>query len=183
MQRASSATIAWGYRGWLTCARAVTRTMTHPSCIKLQRPLECWNKCKWHTIRQSQHTEQKAEKRCSVVVVLTSSGLCTTHRYGRIPLIHGKGEWGRTVTNIIKHNRQADDDKAAAKARVKAKLKATTAIGSCQETRCKPSAASIDAKIGRILFLDRTVDLITPLLSQCTYEGLLDEVCTLRFRM
>ena len=36
--------------------------------------------------------------------------------------------------------------------------------------------AQITPQIDNLLILDRTVDLITPLLSQLTYEGLIDEV-------
>ncbi len=34
----------------------------------------------------------------------------------------------------------------------------------------------ITPQIDNLLILDRTVDLLTPLLSQLTYEGLIDEV-------
>ena len=38
------------------------------------------------------------------------------------------------------------------------------------------SEPQITPQIDNLLILDRTVDLLTPLLSQLTYEGLIDEI-------
>jgi len=120
-----------------------------------------------------------------------SSLLLVLRRYGRIPLIHGKGEWGRAVTKLIKRNRKASDDAVAAKRFAKRVAKKKEAgMSAMAAAKAAADAAKQDPEIGwsttpsigRILFLDRTVDPISPLLTQATYEGLLDELVSIRFR-
>ncbi|XP_064620960.1 vacuolar protein sorting-associated protein 33A-like [Lineus longissimus] len=68
--------------------------------------------------------------------------------YGIIPNIHGKGDCAKNVCDMILRMRR---EMAG------------------QETQITP-------QIDSILILDRTVDPLTPLLSQLTYEGLIDDV-------
>ncbi|XP_071092847.1 vacuolar protein sorting-associated protein 33A-like isoform X1 [Haliotis cracherodii] len=68
--------------------------------------------------------------------------------YGTIPYIHGKGDCAKNVVDMMR--------------RMKGEL-------SGREPQITP-------QIDNLLILDRTVDLLTPLLSQLTYEGLIDEV-------
>lgn len=87
-----------------------------------------------------------------------------------MPLIHGKGEWGKQVTRIIKRNRRTED----------AQRKRTKKPGTSKPSSSGNNQGSSNSAIERILFLDRTVDPITPLLTQWTYEGVLDEILSIR---
>uniref|UniRef100_A0A8C4NL75 VPS33A core subunit of CORVET and HOPS complexes n=1 Tax=Eptatretus burgeri TaxID=7764 RepID=A0A8C4NL75_EPTBU len=68
--------------------------------------------------------------------------------YGIIPEIHGKGDCARKVADMLQRMQKE--------------------LGSVQS--CIPS--SIDS----LVLLDRSVDLLTPLATQLTYEGLIDEL-------
>ncbi|XP_041347888.1 vacuolar protein sorting-associated protein 33A-like [Gigantopelta aegis] len=68
--------------------------------------------------------------------------------YGVIPYIFGKGDCAKHVVDLMR--------------RMKSELSG--------------SEAQITPQIDNLLILDRTVDLLTPMLSQLTYEGLIDEI-------
>ncbi|KAL1923818.1 uncharacterized protein VTP21DRAFT_8798 [Calcarisporiella thermophila] len=78
--------------------------------------------------------------------------------YGIIPRIVGKGEYAKLLADMLIRMRRemaADDD--------------STLVRS-------PTSPHIDS----IIILDRSVDLITPLCTQLTYEGLIDEIWGIR---
>ncbi|XP_014664032.1 PREDICTED: vacuolar protein sorting-associated protein 33A-like isoform X2 [Priapulus caudatus] len=68
--------------------------------------------------------------------------------YGVIPYIHGKGQWAKHVCDMM--------------------LRMRRELGG--------SEPQIVPQIDSLLLLDRTVDLLTPLATQLTYEGLIDEI-------
>jgi vacuolar protein sorting-associated protein 33A len=51
---------------------------------------------------------------------------------------------------------------------------------STESHRATPSVRSSPGEIDALIIIDRRVDMITPLLTQLTYEGLMDEVLTIR---
>ncbi|XP_064612161.1 vacuolar protein sorting-associated protein 33A-like [Liolophura sinensis] len=68
--------------------------------------------------------------------------------YGTIPNIHGKGDCARQVVDMMLRMRR----------------------------EMAGREPQIPPQIDNLLILDRNVDLLTPLLSQLTYEGLIDEI-------
>ncbi|XP_033123521.1 vacuolar protein sorting-associated protein 33A-like [Anneissia japonica] len=68
--------------------------------------------------------------------------------YGVIPNIYGKGEYAKQVSDMILRMRR----------------------------ELAVSERQITPQIDTVLLLDRTVDLLTPLATQLTYEGLIDEI-------
>lgn len=79
----------------------------------------------------------------------TATALMSLQRlYGRIPKVYGKGEYAQQVWNLTK--RLARDESAV------------------------PSAPSVD-KVGfdQLIILDRSIDLMSVLATQLTYEGLI----------
>lgn len=75
--------------------------------------------------------------------------------WGAIPHIKGKGHWAGTVHRIMARMRQ--------------------------EAGAHAPAPGGDVGIDTIILLDRSVDLVTPMCMQLTYEGLLDEVLGLAY--
>ncbi|KNC96078.1 hypothetical protein, variant [Spizellomyces punctatus DAOM BR117] len=81
--------------------------------------------------------------------------------FGLIPRIVGKGQYARSLADLLLRMRHevlasAEDEEASAK--------------------IFPGFSEIDAMV----VIDRTVDLITPMSTQLTYEGLIDEVFGIR---
>lgn len=68
--------------------------------------------------------------------------------YGIIPNIYGKGKCAKIISDMILHMRKE--------------------IPSNQEPQITP-------KIDNLILIDRTVDNLTPMMTQLTYEGLIDE--------
>lgn len=68
--------------------------------------------------------------------------------YGVIPHVYGKGDCSRQVTDMILRMRR----------------------------EMAGTERSLSPQIDCLLLLDRTVDLLTPLMTQLTYEGLIDEI-------
>ncbi|KAK3771335.1 hypothetical protein RRG08_024291 [Elysia crispata] len=68
--------------------------------------------------------------------------------YGSIPYIYGKGDCAKQVVDMMRRMKME--------------------MGGVEP--------QITPQIDNLLIIDRTVDLLTPLLSQLTYEGLIDEV-------
>ncbi|KAL1669096.1 Sec1-like protein [Schizophyllum commune] len=73
--------------------------------------------------------------------------------FGRIPRIVGKGDYAARLATLLTRNLPK------------------TATSSTPDTLLAPSD-----RIDGMIVLDRRVDMITPLLTQLTYEGLIDEV-------
>ncbi|ETO29315.1 hypothetical protein RFI_07811 [Reticulomyxa filosa] len=73
--------------------------------------------------------------------------------FGKFPVINAKGDWSCAVVDIMKRLLLEKDD-------VFSKIESKPEIAQC-------------------IIIDRTVDMITPLLSPRTYEGLLDKVFTI----
>lgn len=48
-----------------------------------------------------------------------------------------------------------------------------------RKERCPPVTVT-GPKIGRVILIDREVDLVTPMMTQITFEGLIDEVTGIR---
>jgi vacuolar protein sorting-associated protein 33A len=82
-----------------------------------------------------------------------------------VPLIHGKGAWGKQIATIVKRNRRTEDAQRS------------------RNTKGKAGHAKVEPSIERILLLDRSVDPVTPFLTQWTYEGVLDEILSMRLGM
>jgi hypothetical protein len=79
--------------------------------------------------------------------------------YGAIPHVIGKGTYAHRLARMFKNHLDFSDD-----------------IGSVGSGPESPSLGEIDA----LCIIDRKVDMITPLLTQLTYEGLIDEVMVMR---
>ncbi|KAJ3089684.1 hypothetical protein HK102_005762 [Quaeritorhiza haematococci] len=77
--------------------------------------------------------------------------------FGIIPRIVGKGSCARLVTDLVLRMRRE----------LVANLEDPSA-----ESRIFPATSEIDS----LIVIDRTVDLLTPMCTQLTYEGLIDEV-------
>ncbi|XP_061405425.1 vacuolar protein sorting-associated protein 33A isoform X1 [Lethenteron reissneri] len=78
-----------------------------------------------------------------------AKGLMTMQSlYGTIPNISGKGEWARRVTDML--------------------LRMHREMAGVQ--------MHMPPAIDTLLIIDRSVDLLTPMLTQLTYEGLVDEI-------
>lgn len=74
--------------------------------------------------------------------------------YGRFPLVHGKGHFAQKVWDLV------------------VRLK---------EIRSTPTPYKVEgSRISEVVLFDRQCDLITPLCSQLTYEGILDDVFRIR---
>lgn len=71
--------------------------------------------------------------------------------YGQIPRICGQGKAAKLVFDLLHKRRK-------------------------QSTRANNQADSLPSQINQLILIDRKVDLVTPLLTQLTYEGLLDEI-------
>lgn len=76
--------------------------------------------------------------------------------YGIIPNIYGKGKNARTVANQI--------------------LRMRRELTQNQEPQITP-------KIDNLILIDRNIDLITPMMTQLTYEGLIDENFGIKYSM
>ncbi|KAK4251971.1 Sec1-like protein [Corynascus novoguineensis] len=78
-------------------------------------------------------------------------------RHGLFPRIIGKGDNAKRVADLL--------------ARMRQELLADEDAGDTDRTGLSPSTT-----IENVIIIDREVDFVTPLLTQLTYEGLLDEV-------
>lgn len=75
--------------------------------------------------------------------------------YGKIPKVTGKGPAANKVWELLERlNREEEDNK-------------TTSVQSFT--------------IEHLLLLDRSVDLLSPLVTQLTYEGLIDEIFGIKY--
>ncbi|CAG5119015.1 unnamed protein product, partial [Candidula unifasciata] len=72
--------------------------------------------------------------------------------YGTIPYVYGKGDCAKHVVDMMRRMKME--------------------MGGCEP--------QITPQIDNLLILDRNVDLLTPLLSQLTYEGLIDEIFNIK---
>jgi len=75
---------------------------------------------------------------------------------GAIPHIKGKGIWAARVQKIMSRMRKE--------------------LG-----RAAPAPGGLDGGIDTLIVLDRSVDMVTPMCTQLTYEGLLDEILGLHY--
>jgi hypothetical protein len=78
---------------------------------------------------------------------------------GLIPVVKGKGNNALRVFNLMQRMRREYMISSGSSA---------------------SASASSSSDISEIILLDRTVDLVSPLLTQCTYEGLIDEIYGIR---
>lgn len=76
--------------------------------------------------------------------------------YGRISKVTGRGPAASKVWELLERLNREEEDKTA------------------------PSASSSVA-IEHLLLLDRSVDLLSPLVTQLTYEGLIDEIFGIKY--
>ena len=76
--------------------------------------------------------------------------------FGVIPKIYGKGDLARKSVNILK--------------------RLMTEADSARDDDGFEAKEEPPAEIGQLVIIDRTVDLATPMLTQLTYEGILDEM-------
>lgn len=83
---------------------------------------------------------------------VTKALITIQKEYGIIPKVSGKGHSSKTVWNLM--NKM---------------LKEQTSSGN-------KKLFSQTSQIDHLLLIDRSVDLITPLAKQLTYEGLIDEL-------
>lgn len=74
--------------------------------------------------------------------------------YGIIPNIYGKGKHAKAVANLLMQMRRE--------------------FGHNQEPQMQP-------KIDNLILIDRTIDHLTPMMAQLTYEGLIDENFGIKF--
>lgn len=79
--------------------------------------------------------------------------------FGNIPRILGKGDASRRLVDVL--------------ARLRAELLPDTAAPSASDS---DGSAVQYGQIDSVILLDRQVDMVTPLCTQLTYEGLIDEV-------
>lgn len=106
--------------------------------------------------------------------------------YGRIPNISGKGFCAQYMLEMLQKSRMILDNKVQNLA-----LKSTTRLllmpqySATSTSTSSTSSASLPAtsaagevaepQIGHLIVIDRASDLLTPLCTQLTYEGLIDE--------
>lgn len=88
----------------------------------------------------------------SVLHSVAQSILALEKQFGTIPKIHGKGEFAKMVWELVGRMKEA--------------------IGESET----PRSESITSKITDLVLFDRSCDWVTPLCSQLTYEGMLDDV-------
>eukprot|EP01094_Clydonella_sp_ATCC50884_P028109 TRINITY_DN833_c2_g1_i2.p1 TRINITY_DN833_c2_g1~~TRINITY_DN833_c2_g1_i2.p1 ORF type:complete len:749 (+),score=155.05 TRINITY_DN833_c2_g1_i2:153-2249(+) len=108
--------------------------------------------------------------------------------YGRIPVIVGKGDLGFAVCAAVKERRHALDSSLERPSNTQfvssdslAKLvDAASNNASASPIHSKAGDTAALAAIDKMVIVDRSVDLLTPLLTQFTYEGALDEVVGIR---
>jgi len=86
--------------------------------------------------------------------------------FGLIPVVRGKGSQAMKVCNLMQRMRREMDTVFAG----------TTVLPSTGSFSF-PSVHEID----ELVLIDRTVDLMTPMLTQLTYEGLIDELFNTRY--
>jgi len=89
---------------------------------------------------------------------------------GWAPIVKGKGPNAVRVWQLMQRLRREGGFQADAGRVVGSSGSATAAAAAAN------SASSYSNEIDSIIILDRSVDLVTPLLTQTTYEGLLDEL-------
>ena len=86
--------------------------------------------------------------------------------FGLIPVVRGKGSQAMKVCNLMQRMRREMD---------------TVFTG----TTVLPSTGSFSfpavSEIDELVLVDRTVDLMTPMLTQLTYEGLIDELFNIKY--
>jgi len=99
---------------------------------------------------QNSFTELYLEGDTNVLFDVSSALLTLQHLFGLIPDIHAKGDMAWKVVRIMERMRREQPN-----------------IYSCD---------SANPVITKLILLDRTVDMITPVLTPRTYEGLLDYV-------
>ena len=86
--------------------------------------------------------------------------------FGLIPVVRGKGAQAMKVCNLMQRMRREMDTVFAA----------TTVLPSTGAFSF-PAGCEID----ELVLVDRTVDLMTPMLTQLTYEGLIDELFNIKY--
>ena len=77
-------------------------------------------------------------------------------RYGRISHAVGHGFAAKQVAELLRRKRKREEEVSGG------------------------ANSSAQASFGRLILIDRQCDLVTPLATQLTYEGLLDEASLLR---
>ena len=95
--------------------------------------------------------------------------------YGRIPVIKGKGHHAQTVANMLLRMRLESPTKDAGAP--------SSAVGVVAGGGGEDAAGGAGSGVGgegvaidEIVLLDRCSDLVTPMLSQLTYQGLIDDI-------
>lgn len=99
----------------------------------------------------------------SALYSVAASILQLEQLYDPIPAIRGKGACAQQVARLVKQMRQLDSARARPPTR-----------------RDAPDGARRCRRIGRMLLLDRVCDMVTPLLTELTYEGLVHSVFGIR---
>jgi len=99
---------------------------------------------------QDSFSELYLEEDTTVLIDVATSLLTLQRLFGLAPEVHAKGDMACRVVNIMKRMRREQPN-----------------VYSCD---------SANPVITKLILLDRTVDMITPLLTPRTYEGLLDYV-------
>lgn len=105
--------------------------------------------------------------------------------YGTIPVIRGIGSAARIVVDLmhkLRHEQQGDLASYGERASdVTSSNLLTTSTNSSGELVDSPLDGLLSGhKIDSLLLIDRRADLITPFLSQSTYEGLIDDFFAIR---
>jgi hypothetical protein len=98
----------------------------------------------------------------------SAQALLTLQRlYGLFPRILGKGEYAEVWVNLHILN-ISDFIQRLARLLVRLNAQQTAAPG-------VPVSQGVSEKLDSLVIIDRKVDMITPMLTQLTYEGLIDE--------
>lgn len=100
------------------------------------------------------------------------------HEFGLIPRMQGKGPAAAAVKDIcIKMRKERPPPTCAPSV-----LPAASASSSSSPSPSSSSAQQLPGgcRIGRMILIDREVDLVTPMMTQITFEGLIDEVTGIR---
>jgi len=98
--------------------------------------------------------------------------------FGPIPLIRGKGLLAKRLCDILLRLRLEQD----AIQQPSQSDAATAASGSTSTAAAAAAAATEEppCEIGQLVLLDREVDMVTPMLTQLTFEGLIDEIYSIK---
>lgn len=119
----------------------------------------------------------------SLVYDVASSLMHLQSIYGTIPVIRGIGSAAQVVVDLmhkLRHEKHGDSVSSSTRMGEISNLM-TTSSNSSGELNDSPIDGLLPGhKIDSVLLIDRRVDLVTPFLSQATYEGLIDEFFGIR---